>query len=236
MSGHFEIITRTLLAFFVLFIGAKILGKHIISKMNTFDFIGAISMGGIIANLAFNLNIKIHHTVIAFSILVLFISLVSYISMKSRVGRNIFAGNPTVIIDNGKILENNMRKMRYSLDYLNQQLREKGIFNIEEVLYVVLETNGKISVLQKPEYRNITKQDLSVPTLPETKLPIELIMDGEIITENLKQNKISEIKLQSEIKKRNLKTSDVMYAVLAANGNIYIDSYVDNISSPIDQE
>jgi uncharacterized membrane protein YcaP (DUF421 family) len=100
-----------------LFIGAKLLGKQIIAEMNTFDFIGAISIGGIIANLAFNLNIKIHHAVIAFIILVSIIIIVSYISMKSRIGRNLFAGNPTVIVENGKILEANMRKMRYSLDY-----------------------------------------------------------------------------------------------------------------------
>ncbi|PET76370.1 hypothetical protein CN514_02500 [Bacillus sp. AFS001701] len=188
MPQHYEIIMRTLLAFFILFIGAKLLGKQIIAEMNTFDFIGAISIGGIIANLAFNLNIKIHHAVIAFIILVSIIIIVSYISMKSRIGRNLFAGNPTVIVENGKILEANMRKMRYSLDYLNQQLRQKSIFNIEEVLYVVVETNGRVSVLQKPQYRNVTKQDLNIPTTPESKLPIELIMDGEMI-ENLRQNK-----------------------------------------------
>ncbi len=164
MSEHIEIILRTLFSFSILFIGAKILGKQIIAEMNTFDFIGAISIGSIIANLAFNLNVKTHHAVIAFLILLFIILMVSYISMKSRIGRKIFAGNPTVIIENGKIPENNMRKMRYSLNYLNQQLRENRIFNIEEVLYVVVETNGKISVLKKPEYRTVTKQDLNIPT------------------------------------------------------------------------
>ncbi|XZF76532.1 DUF421 domain-containing protein [Bacillus sp. AL-1R] len=236
MPQHYEIIMRTMLAFLILFIGAKLLGKQIIAEMNTFDFIGAISIGGIIANLAFNLNIKIHHSVIAFVILVSIIIIVSYISMKSRIGRNLFAGNPTVIVENGKILEANMRKMRYSLDYLNQQLREKNIFNIEEVLYVVVETNGKVSVLQKPQYRSVTKQDLNIPTTPESKLPIELIMDGEIMTENLRQNNQSELWLQRELKKRKLKIKDVVYAVLAANGNIYIDTYKDNITSPMDQE
>ncbi|PEK98054.1 DUF421 domain-containing protein [Bacillus sp. AFS017336] len=236
MPQHYEIIMRTMLAFLILFIGAKILGKQIIAEMNTFDFIGAISIGGIIANLAFNLNIKIHHSVIAFTILVSIIIIVSYISMKSRIGRNLFAGNPTVIVENGKILEANMRKMRYSLDYLNQQLREKSIFNIEEVLYVVVETNGRVSVLQKPQYRNVTKQDLNIPTTPECKLPIELIMDGEIMTENLRQNNQTELKLQRELKKRNIQTKDVAYAVLAANGNIYVDTYKDNITSPMDQE
>ncbi|SEB22284.1 DUF421 domain-containing protein [Bacillus nitratireducens] len=236
MSEHIEIILRTLLSFSILFIGAKILGKQIIAEMNTFDFIGAISIGSIIANLAFNLNVKTHHAVIAFLILVFVILMVSYISMKSRIGRKLFAGNPTVIMENGKILENNMRKMRYSLDYLNQQLRENGIFNIEEILYVVVETNGKISVLKKPEYRTVTKQDLNIPTKKECKLPIELIMDGEIMTENLRQNNQTELELQCELKKRNLSYKDVTYAVLAANGNIYIDTYKDNITSPMDQE
>lgn len=236
MPEHFEIITRTMLAFLILFIGAKLLGKQIIAEMNTFDFIGAISIGSIIANLAFNLNIKIHHAVLAFLILVLVILLVSYISLKSRIGRNLLAGNPTVIIEDGKILEANMRKMRYSLDYLNQQLREKGIFNIDEVLYVVVETNGKVSFLQKPQYRNVTKQDLNIPTLQESKLPIELIMDGEIISKNLKENNLSELMVQEELKKRNLQMKEVVYAVMAANGNIYIDTYKDQIASPIDQE
>ncbi|KQL41911.1 hypothetical protein AN960_01215 [Bacillus sp. FJAT-25509] len=236
MPEHFEIITRTMLAFLILFIGAKLLGKQIIAEMNTFDFIGAISIGSIIANLAFNLNIKIHHAVLAFLILVIVILLVSYISLKSRIGRNLLAGNPTVIVEDGKILEANMRKMRYSLDYLNQQLREKGIFNIEEVLYVVVETNGRVSFLQKPQYRNVTKQDLNIPTIQESKLPIELIMDGEIISKNLRENNLSELRVQEELKKRNLQTKEVVYAVLAANGNIYIDTYKDQIASPIDQE
>ncbi|WP_088072312.1 DUF421 domain-containing protein [Gottfriedia luciferensis] len=236
MPEHFEIISRTLLAFLILFIGAKLLGKQMIAEMNTFDFIGAISIGAIIANLAFNLNIKIHHSVIAFIILVSIILLVSYVSMKSRIGRNLLAGNPTVIIEDGKILEANMRKMRYSLDYLNQQLRQKGIFNIDEVLYVIVETNGRVSVLQKPQFRNVTKQDLNISTIQESNLPIELVMDGEIISKNLRQNNLSESMLQNELKKRKLQTKDVVYAVLAANGNIYIDTYKDQITSPIDQE
>ncbi|PGQ48566.1 YetF domain-containing protein, partial [Bacillus thuringiensis] len=70
----------------------------------------------------------------------------------------------------------------------------------------------------------------------ECKLPIELIMDGEIMTENLRQNNQTELELQCELKKRNLSYKDVTYAVLAANGNIYIDIYKDNITSPMDQE
>ncbi|MED3963001.1 DUF421 domain-containing protein [Niallia taxi] len=70
------------------------------------------------------------------------------------------SGDPTVVIQSGKILEDNMKKMRYTIDYLNQQLREKDVFNIQEVLYALVETKGTLTVLKKPQYRNVTMQDL----------------------------------------------------------------------------
>jgi uncharacterized membrane protein YcaP (DUF421 family) len=124
--------------------------------------------------------------------------------------------------------------LRYTLDYLNQQLRERDVFNIEEVLFAIVETNGILTVLKKPQFRNVTRQDFMVAVLPEQRLPIELIMDSEIIKENLEQNNLT--RLQSELKKRNLTQNDVVYAVLAANGNVYIDTYSDHIHSPIDKE
>lgn len=129
-----------------------------------------------------------------------------------------------------------MNKMRYTLDYLNQQLRERDIFNIEEVLFATVETNGTLTVLKKPQFRNVTKQDLMIAVMPEQKLPIELIMDGEIIKENLEQNNITFSWLESELIKRNLLKHDVVYAVLAANGNLYVDTFRDHIHSPIDKE
>lgn len=140
------------------------------------------------------------------------------------------------MIQNGKILEENMNKLRYTLDYLNQQLRERDVFNIEEVLFAIVETNGILTVLKKPQFRNVTRQDFMVAVLPEQRLRIELIMDSEIIKENLEQNNLTNSWLQSELKKRNLTQNDVVYAVLAANGNVYIDTYSDHIHSPIDKE
>ncbi len=129
-----------------------------------------------------------------------------------------------------------MNKLRYTLDYLNQQLRERDVFNIEEVLFAIVETNGILTVLKKPQFRNVTRQDFMVAVLPEQRLRIELIMDSEIIKENLEQNNLTNSWLQSELKKRNLTQNDVVYAVLAANGNVYIDTYSDHIHSPIDKE
>lgn len=122
------------------------------------------------------------------------------------------------------------------IDYLNQQLREKDVFNIEEVLFAIIETNGTLTVLKKPQFRNVNKQDLMIPITPEFNLPIELIMDGEVMKQNLDQNNLTEQWLHSELKQRNLVQSNVLYAVLSGNGNMYIDTYENHIHSPIDKE
>ncbi|ULT59701.1 DUF421 domain-containing protein [Neobacillus drentensis] len=231
-----EVILRSITSFSLLLIGARILGKQTISQMTLFDFVAAISLGAISANLAFNTSIKVHHTIIAFTIYVAIIFLIAIISLKNRKGRKFLAGDPTIVIQNGKVLEGNMNKMRYTLDYLNQQLREREVFNIEEVIFAIVETNGTLTVLKKPQFRNVTRQDLMIAVMPEQKLPIELIMDGEIIKENLEQNNLTFSWLESELKKRNLTKQDVVYAVMAANGNKYVDTFRDHIYSPIDKE
>ncbi|MGG0658109.1 DUF421 domain-containing protein [Rummeliibacillus pycnus] len=236
MSENFEVILRSITSFGLLLIVTRILGKQTISQMTIFDFVAAISLGAISANLSFNTSIKVHHMIIALVIYVIIIFMIALISLKSRKARKFLAGDPTIVIQNGKILEKNMNKMRYTLDYLNQQLREKDVFNIEEVLFAIVETNGTLTVLKKPQFRNVTRQDLMIPITPEINLPIELIMDREVIKENLEQNNLTESWLHLELKKRSLVQHDVLYAVLSGNGNMYVDTYENHIHSPIDKE
>ncbi|RPJ99717.1 hypothetical protein BSBH6_03729 [Bacillus subtilis] len=145
-----EIVIRTVASFGLLLMAERVLGKQTISQMTIFDFIAAITLGAIAAGVAYNTSKKPHNMAI------------SFLSIKNRKLRKFFVGDPTVLIQNGKILESNMRKMRYTLDYLNQQLREKEIYNIEEVLFAILEMNGKLTVLRKPQFRYVTKQDLMI--------------------------------------------------------------------------
>lgn len=236
MSDYIEIVLRPIGAFIFLMIATRILGKQTIAQMTYFDFIAAITIGAITANISFNTSLKSHHLLISFVVFTGVIFLSAYISLKSRKARKLLAGDPTVIIQNGKILEHNMRKMRYSLDYLNQELREQNVFNIEEVLFAILEINGKLTVLKKPQYRPVTRKDLWIATNAEWRLPIELIMDGKTVAKNLKENQLTKEWLIDELKKRNLREDDVVYAVLGSNGQLYFDTYTDNIQSPIDLE
>ncbi|PLT27627.1 DUF421 domain-containing protein [Peribacillus deserti] len=236
MPEFIEVFLRTILAFSMLFLASRFLGKQTLTQMTYFDFIASITMGAIIANLSFNISVKTHHMVLSFCWFVLVIFLIATLSLKHRKARKFLAGDPTIVIQNGKVLEHNMKKMRYTLDYLNQQLRAKNVFNIHEVQFALLEINGTLTVQKKPQYRHVTFEDLFSTYSSEKSLPIELIMDGKIIDSNLAENNLKPAWLQTELQKRNLEQKDVFYAVLAANGQLFIDTYKDNIGIPLDKE
>ncbi|WP_366597512.1 DUF421 domain-containing protein [Bacillus pumilus] len=236
MPDHIEVILRTMFAFAILFGGARLLGKQTIAQMNIFDFIATISLGSIAASLAFNTTLPFHHTTISFVTLVMIIYVISLIALRSRKLRGFMAGKPTLVIQNGKILEENMKGMRYTLDYLNQQLREKDIFDISEVEFAIIETDGHMSVKKYPSFENVTRKDLQLYMKAEGYMPIEVIMDGKLILKNIHENQLTVEWIDEELKKRQLALKDIVYAVRSSNGSLYIDTYDDHIHSPIDQE
>jgi uncharacterized membrane protein YcaP (DUF421 family) len=226
---------RSIIAFTSLFVAARILGKQTVSRMTIFDLIAVVTLGSVTANLAFAMEIETRYIFIVFTIFVFLIYLSAFISLKSEKARKLVAGDPTVVIENGKILEHNMKKMRYTLDYLNQQLRQKDIFSIDEVQYALVENNGLLSVKKKEQHLNVTRKDLNIYK-SEIKLPVELIMDGKILEENLQENNISLEWLQAELLKRELNAESVVYALLTSSQTLYIDTHNDQLQSPMDVE
>lgn len=236
MPDIFVYIFRPILAFVMLLLTARILGKQTISRMTFFDFVATITMGAMTANIALNTSLTLFHLSTSFLTFVFVAFLTAFISLKSQKARKLLAGDPTIVIQNGKILELNMRKMRYTLDYLNHELREKEIFNIEEVLFAILEINGTLTVLKKPQFRPVTKKDLWITSNTESSLPIELIMDGKVMQNNLEANHLSSAWLQTQLQKHDLAIRDVVYAVIGTNGQMYMDTYNDHLQSPVDVE
>ncbi len=171
----------------------------------------------------------------SFAFLVAIHFLLASTALKSRRLRKWITGRPTVIIEKGKLLEANMKKVKYSIDDLNQHLRELGTFNIAEVEFAVLEVSGKLSVLKKTAYQNIAKQDVLSKPFKEMNLPVELIMDGEIIHKNLTPQ-YTEQWINLELSNRQLQLNQVLYAVVSTNGMLYVDVYKDQLSAPTDRE
>lgn len=129
-----------------------------------------------------------------------------------------------------------MKKNNMTMDTLNQLLRQKDIFDINEVDYAILELNGKLSVKKKEQFRNTILLDLQPHGNSNKQFPLELIMDGRILYGNLDANQISHSWLHGELNARNKKAEDVFYCVRGSNGQLYLDYRSDNIQHPIDIE
>ncbi len=235
--NYAEILMRTILSVGLLLLIPRILGKQTLSNMTSNDFVISITLGSLAANLAFNVSLKFTYLVLSIVVITATSFLLSFIALKSRRLRSWISGSPTVLIEEGKIMEANMRKIRYTLDSLDQAMREKDIFNIEEVEYAVLEDNGQVSVLKKEAYQFVTKQDLGLALKPQA-FPVELIMDGNLVKDNLKQHGLTREWLEYELRKKHKgkKLSDVFYAVRGTKQQLVFDFYEDGIQQPLDRE
>ncbi|MGG4218024.1 DUF421 domain-containing protein [Paenibacillus jamilae] len=231
-----ETMLRSISAFALMMFLARLLGKPTIAQMTYHDFVAVITLGSITANLAFNNTISIRILLTSMLTFTGIAYLLMVLAMKNQKLRSWFSGKPTVLIQEGKIMEGNMRKLKVTLDTLNQELRGKNFFNIQDVQYAVLELNGSISVLPKPDCMPVVKKDLHLKGQTELAFPIELIMDGDIIEANLQQNNLTTEWLQAQIKKKGLSLKEINYAVISTDGNVYFDEYKDQIKSPIDKE
>lgn len=221
-------VIRTIGGFTFLLVVIYFLGKITSAKMNNYGLALTVTVGSIGANAGF--DTKLHFWAVIASLVTTAIAgyLLGVLALKSKKVRELVGGKPVVIMKNGKILEDHMRKINYSMDLLNQALREKEIFNIEEIEYAVVENDGKISVLKKEPFRNVMKKDLlHHQTFKPSSLPIELIVGGEIIKDNLQLGNYTETWLMKELSKRNVQVQDVFYGVVSSNGKLFIDRFQD---------
>jgi uncharacterized membrane protein YcaP (DUF421 family) len=117
-----------------------------------------------------------------------------------------------------------MKGMRYDLDELISQLREKDVYDISEVQYATIEPTGQLSIILKTDFQPLTKGDMNIH-LPDPTLPVELIMDGQIIEENLAKKNLTHLWLTEQLAERNIEgPSHVMYAVIDSKGQLFISS------------
>ena len=226
---------RGIFAFFSLLILTHFMGKKQISQLTFFDYITGITIGSIAASLTVDLSTQAIPTWTGLLTWTLGTMVLGIITVHSRNWRKRIDGEPTVVIQNGQILESNLEQLNYSIDDLRAQLREANAFNIADVEFAVLEPNGKLSVQMKSQLQPLTPADLQIPTAYKG-LATELIMDGHIIGPNLKQLNQSEKWLREQIEGRNHRIEDVYYAEIDTQGNLYVDLRDDLDGLPEDQD
>lgn len=224
ISEFWRLTWETLIVFLTLLILSRVLGKTQVGQMTFHEYISGITIGSVAANI---LAAEPELVWISYYVLVVFF-VMTYIAAKltmiNRPLRKLIEGSPTMVIKNGQILEDNMRGMRYDIDELMSQLREKGILDLAEVEYAFVETSGALSVIKKPANQSVTKEDLNISP-SQIKLPVVLVMDGEIIRENLRKAGVTEAWMKKELQKRGVvDLAKTVLAVIDSKGKLYIST------------
>jgi len=228
METMWQTSLRTILGFFILLLLTRILGKKQLSQMTFFTYITGIALGNIAGDMVVHKDIKLIDGITGLSLWAILALGIETLSLKSSKARILLDGEPTIIIKNGKILEKAMASNKLNMDDLSMLLRDKNVFSVREVEYAILEPNGKLSVLKKQEEENVTKKDLQIPLSQRLYIPMELIVDGKIVTRNLKELNLNLEWLENQIKLCGVHSvEEVFFAELQSDGSVYVDKKTD---------
>ncbi|GGA87609.1 DUF421 domain-containing protein [Ornithinibacillus halotolerans] len=231
MPDWIQITIRAVSLLVILFFFTKWLGMKQLSQLNIFEYITGIVLGGIVAIHVSTLDSPIYFAVISMFIWFIIPYLVEQLSLKSKTFRDFTQGKSRVVIQNGKILEDNLKKEHFNTDDLLESLREKNIFKVADVEFAVLEPNGKLNVLPKRENRPITAKDLGLDIAPDRETQT-VIMDGKPLLEPLANISLNPTWLEAELDKMNVSIENVFLGQVDSDGQLTVDLYDDTLAVP----
>lgn len=231
MPEWVEVALRALLFAAVLFLITKILGKKQLSQLSFFEYVSGITIGSIGAGVVTGLDRSIFHALVGLAVFTAITFFAGYFSLKSRKFRNFVEGKGVIFIKDGKVLEENLKKERYTIDELSELLRQKDIFQAADVEFAVLEATGDLSVLLKKENQPLTPAMLGFSVPPE-KEPQTVIMDGSILDESLAALKLNRGWLNEELQKQSLTAEQVFLGQVDSSGKLTVDLYDDGLRIP----
>ncbi|MES1042261.1 DUF421 domain-containing protein [Peribacillus simplex] len=235
MPDWIEIVLRSLFFLIVLFVITKVLGKKQLSQLSFFEYVTGITIGNVGAELATKVEGNIIHGVLSILVFAIAPFIAGSISLKSKTFRDLVEGKASVFIKDGKVMEDNLKKEKYTIDELLGLLRKKDVFDISEVEFALLEADGDFSVMLKKQNQPITPKDLNLP-VAAVKEPQTIIMDGSILDEPLSTIGLNRNWLHTELDKLGVLLENVFLGQANSNGELTVDLYDDKLKVPSPQE
>ena len=224
--GYLQIAIETIITFFVLLALTRLLGKKQLSHLTFFNYVTGITIGSMAANMVILSTKDYTKDLLSLVIWCLLTIIISYISLKSGKIRVILDGQPTIIIKHGKIDRKALKRTGVNIDDLTMLIRQNQIFSITEIDFAILEPDGRLSILKKPEYQGTQKSDLNIYPSPPTYLPIEIIADGKLLPKNLLEVGKSRDWLKNELSRAHIKEiEEVFYAEILSDGSLFIQKF-----------
>lgn len=198
---------RAAILYAILLVAMRIMGKGELGELQPFDFVVSLMLAELAVMPMEDLNAPMFHGFMAIAAIMFLQCLISYVTLKSNTARKIICGTPTIIIDHGKFNTKDMNKLRINVNDVLGQMRLKGYYSIENIDYLIMETNGEMSIIAPVED----------PGTRCKRIPIATILDGQIMNKNLSKYEISKEDLHKELNKGNLKVKQVIYGFIDEN-------------------
>lgn len=229
MPDWLTLLLRSISLVFIILILTKYLGKKHISQLSIFDYINGFVVGGIVAIVAVHQDVNYWHGLMALFVWFIIPYIIDLLGLKVKAIREFIHGKSKVIIKDGKIMEENLKKELFSADDLLVHLRDRNIFHVADVEFALLEPTGKISVLPKAEKQPLTAEDIDLNVAPK-KEPQTVIMDGKMLLESLATLNLNPRWLETELAKLNISIENVFLGQVDSDGQLTVDLYDDQIT------
>ena len=215
------IFIRVLILYLVVLIALRLMGKREVGQLQPYELVITMMIADLASVPMQDIGIPLFHGIVPILALLLSQIVLSYINIKSGWIRKIMCGEPTVLIQKGKIMEDRLKKQRYTIDGLLEELRVNGIFSLDEIEYAILETSGQISVIKKPEKENVTREDVNVQAA-YIGYPRPLIIDGAYIDKNLEIMGITQKEVDKYLKTQKAEYKDIFILTYDENKKFFL--------------
>ena len=214
-------VLRTVIMYFTIIIAIRLMGKRQIGDLQPSELVITILLSEIAAIPIEDPEAPIIYGILATVTLVILEILTSFTAMKSLNFRRIIYGRSAVIIENGTIDQKMLKKLRITVPDLMEVLRNQEVFDINEIAFAILETNGQMSVLLKPQFQTASVSDVKGKSQPTT-MPCLIVSDGKLLTGAMKKYNITKEDVYKEVKTKRLSLKDVFLMTVDQNGKTTI--------------
>ncbi|CED93676.1 Duf421 protein [Romboutsia ilealis] len=210
------VLIRSIILYIAVLIALRVMGKGEIAEMNAFDLVITLLIAEVAAIPMQNNAIPIIYGISSITGLVFIEVLISYITLKSRTVSKILSGSPAVLISKNKLNYRQLKKERITIEELLEELRSQGYFNLKEVQYAILETDGDLSIVPSTSYDPNKTNDFK-------HLPLPVIIDGKVIKDNLNEINKDDRWILKILKSNHIKRiKDVLICIVDENDEVLI--------------
>lgn len=231
MPAWVEMLLRSILVFVIAWFLVRFTGRRNITDITPFQFISFMVIGVITALIATGIINNLVFGLIGLTFWILVPIGLEYASMKSKIIHDLVYGKETVLISHGKVLEQNLNKVRITGDELLRSLRTKNVFNVSDVEFALMENTGDINVLLKSDKRPLVPKDFGRKIPPGTESQT-VILDGNIINDSLTRIGLNQDWLETELSKAGVSLDNVFMGQVDTFGELYLDLFDDTIQLP----